>query len=157
MNTTMPPNDDGLPHRGGRPSKLTDELFRKFIEMFLAGSFREPACRELGVTYKTFSRWMSRGRREPETIFGEFRLAVGAAEARSQNRMLSRIQAASLEDWKAAAWFLERKYPRRYGPKGGEYGDMKKKAERAEKAMGDLAKVLEAAGIGHELPGQGSE
>lgn len=157
MNTTMPPPGDGEPSHRGRPSKLTDELFRKFIELFLAGSFREPACHELGIGYTTFSRWMNRGRREPDSIYGEFRLAVGAAEARSQNRMLSRIQAASLEDWKAAAWMLERKYPRRYGPKGGEYGEMKKKAERAEKAMGDLAKVLEAAGIGHELSGQGPE
>lgn len=140
--------DDDVP-RNGRPTKLTDPLFRAFIELFLKGSFRSTACQELGVPYNTFRRWMSLGRKHKDGIYGQFRAGVMAAESRSQNNLLGRITAASSEDWKAAAWILERKFPDLYGAYRGELGELKRQIKSMER---EVAKV--SIGPAEQLPDQ---
>ncbi|QEL20445.1 hypothetical protein [Limnoglobus roseus] len=135
MNDTIPPNDDdGDPGRHGRPTKLTDALFRAFVDLLLRGSFRSTACGELGVAPATFRRWLRNGKAYPEGIYADFRRAVAAAESRAEHQMVARIVAAAAEDWQAAAWLLERKYPHRYG----ELGELKREVRELEKKMRDL-------------------
>lgn len=147
MKSTLPPPPDDDGPRRGRPTKLTDALFRAFIELFLKGSFRETACRELGVGYRTFVRWMKLGRTNPNGLYGQFRRGVLAAEARSQNRLLDRVHAAVLEDWKAAAWILERKFPDLFGAYRGELGELKRQIREMER---EIAKV--PVGSAEQLP-----
>jgi len=42
---------------------------------------------------------------------------VEKAQAESESRDVALIAKAASEDWRAAAWRLERKSPRRYGPR----------------------------------------
>ncbi len=64
------------------------------------------ACRKAGIGRTTLHRWM-----KDATIEARVR----KAEADFEAFHLSRISAAGATDWKASAWILERKYPRRYG------------------------------------------
>ena len=59
---------------------------------------------------------MKRGR-AGESPFREFQEAVKAAEATAEARAVAVIVGAMLEDWKASAWYLERKNYKRWGRK----------------------------------------
>ncbi len=49
--------------------------------------------------------------------YHKFLNAVEKAQAESESRDVAIIAKAASDDWKAAAWRLERKQPRRYGPR----------------------------------------
>lgn len=48
-------------------------------------------------------------------IYGDFLEAMNLAEAKGIAQHVSNINAASLEDWKASAWYLERRDPDNWG------------------------------------------
>lgn len=52
-----------------------------------------------------------------EYPFWEFREAIKEAEAEAEISRLVKIESAADEHWQAAAWWLERRYPDRYGRK----------------------------------------
>jgi hypothetical protein len=86
--------------------------------MIASGSYAEVAARANGVGTTTFYRWMQRGEEEETGKYREFREAVKEAEAKSEVLTVGRIQqAAAGGTWTAAAWYLERKYPDRWGRK----------------------------------------
>jgi hypothetical protein len=60
---------------------------------------------------------MRYGRDEVRGCYRKFLAAVEKAQAESESRDVALIAKAATEDWKAAAWRLERKAPRRYGPR----------------------------------------
>lgn len=104
----------------GRPSKLTPERQERIVLAVSAGSYPEVAARANGVDASTFYRWMARGddpvERDPR--YRVFREAVKEAEARAEVVAIGRIQqAAAGGTWTASAWYLERKYPDRWGRK----------------------------------------
>lgn len=112
-----------------RPTKLTRKRKDSIVRMIAAGSYPEVAARASGVGASTFYAWMKRGA-EAETRedgqpldfddepFVEFREAVKEAEAKAEVLAVGRIQAAAASGtWTASAWYLERKYPDRWGRK----------------------------------------
>lgn len=114
-----------------RPEKLDIEIQKEIINMVKAGNFLETAAAFAGVDVSTIRRWIKRGERELQRIdensggrakirkaeqkYVEFCTAIKKAKAESEIRDLLLIGNAAKEDWKAAAWRLERKYPERYG------------------------------------------
>ncbi|QEL20444.1 helix-turn-helix domain-containing protein [Limnoglobus roseus] len=144
MSTVPPPADpdDGGRRRPGRPTKLTDELWQLFVELLLEGCFRSTACRNLGVGKTTFTRWMQAGKRYPRGRYGQFRAAVEGAEARAEANALRLILAAGKKDPKYLVWWLERKYPGRYGQCRGELSDLKRKLCELEKEVGKAVRDL---------------
>ncbi len=80
------------------------------IRLLKSGSSRLDVVRSLKCAYATF---LSELRRNPE-----FRANVLQAETAGKQRMVRTIMRAATRkrnpDWKAAAWFLERKYWREY-------------------------------------------
>lgn len=99
----------------GRPSKLTDETKRKIIDAISVGSTYEIAAGYAGVSYVTFNSWMQRGEAAKGGEFLEFFNAVKEAEGKAAVKWLAVIEKASVEQWQAAAWKLERRYPHQYG------------------------------------------
>lgn len=100
----------------GRPTKLTPELQADLIEALEHGMHQESACNRVGIAKATFYKWMERGRNEPESIYGDLVDAVEKARARPEAEALSAIHAAWRDGtWQAAAWFLERSHPQKYG------------------------------------------
>lgn len=99
----------------GRPTKLTPEVQEKILQALRAGNYAHVAAQYAGIHEATFYRWMQQGEQEPEGEYREFREAVMATTAAAEVRAVAHIQQAMPEDWKAAATFLERRYPDRWG------------------------------------------
>lgn len=115
----------------GRPTKLTPETHEKVINAIRAGNYLETAAEYGGVTRQTLWNWMQRGEAEKARVaedgrrsvtkderpYVNFFHAVTRARAEAETRNVALIQQASHEDWRAAAWFLERSFQKRWGNK----------------------------------------
>jgi hypothetical protein len=83
------------------------------------------ACAKTHLDEKTLRNWLDRGvtdddgnptdPRPDAADYVEFRLAFLAAETEQEERMLGDI--TSDPDWKAKAWYMERRFPDRYNQK----------------------------------------
>lgn len=110
----------------GRPTKLTPQRQEELLKNFRLGCYREVAAQAAGIAVATLYGWLSRGKearnaresgafvKKSERVYLDFLEAVEKAEALAESRMLATVQAKAPKDWKAAAWFLERRYPERY-------------------------------------------
>lgn len=92
----------------GRPIELTPELQKLLCDALKAGNTRKDAAHHAGISVSTLYSWMKRGR-QGEVEFLEFLSAVEGAEAECAYRNVAFIQKAAAKDWRAAAWWLERR------------------------------------------------
>ena len=123
-------------HAGGRPTKLTPERQAKIVDAIRAGVPPETAAAFAGIDESTFYRWLARGRGpEAESLYAEFAAQVREAMAEWETRDILLIGEAARTDWRAAAWRLERRLPKRYG-----------RRERHEIVNGDEAAFRVAIG-----------
>lgn len=99
----------------GRPEKLTPELQQKIVDAIRMGAYIETAAAYAGINKSTLYDWMRRGARAKSGKYKEFSNAIEKALAESEMRDLAVIAKASQENWQAAAWRLERKFPDRWG------------------------------------------
>ena len=99
----------------GRPTKLTPEVQERLLTALRAGNFRGPSAFYAGIGDKTLSTWMKEGKQNPEGPFGALRRAVLEAENGAEIANVAHIAKAATKDWKAAAWWLERKAHERFG------------------------------------------
>ena len=113
---------------GPLPPSLKDAKVKALIDALKAGTYVTTACTYAGIGRKTFYQWMDRGRTEAESRdngnppdpkeqnYFEIWEAVEAARAAAEVRNIGLIQrAATGGTWQAAAWWLERSFPERYG------------------------------------------
>jgi transposase len=117
--------------KGGRPTKLTPELQEELCKVIRAGNYIETACAYVGINKSSVYDWMKRGAREKQRIaaegkkkptkrelpFVEFSNAIEKALSHSEVRDVAIIGKAAEQNWQAAAWRLERKFPDRWGRK----------------------------------------
>lgn len=92
--------------------KLTSEIAEESIRLVKAGASNSDVIAYIGVTETTFYRWLREPRTEPER-----QLSQGLKKAETERKLwhLQRIHKAAEEgDWKASAWYLERRYPNEY-------------------------------------------
>lgn len=154
----------------GRPPKLIqktllndenlDETYgSRIIAALNAGTFFDDACSYAGISKSAGYEWLARGKaaREEqaekgeqhelpgdERVYAEFADAVEKARAGAVVANLAVIRTAAQKgNWQAAAWFLERTKPEKYGrfqrPAGGSDPDeVTTEAARAELAGLDL-------------------
>jgi hypothetical protein len=110
----------------GRPSKLTPELQAEIILLIKMGNFVEVACETVGINKSTFYDWMKKGKNSnhPKNKYRKFQEAVEQAMAWSEARDVAIITKLSKENWRAAAFRLERKYPKKWGKKKYEDFDL---------------------------------
>jgi lambda repressor-like predicted transcriptional regulator len=92
---------------------LTPEIAQHIVAGLAAGSFLKTVAGQVGVTPRTLRNWLRRGQSEDEPFYAEFARAVARAEAIGEGAALERIWVA--RNWQASAWFLERRWPQRYG------------------------------------------
>lgn len=110
------PNYITNPSKVGRPSRLNPKLKDNLITSIKLGNTLEAACGVVGLPYDTFAEWRQRGEgrhptRKPLPDYVQFAQEVNQAIAEAQLRLIKRIHDASDNDWKAAAWILERRHP----------------------------------------------
>jgi transposase len=115
----------------GRPAKLTPERQAKIVQAIRLGNTRECAAKWAGVGRSTLLLWLARGRKErerleqpgarkrrSERIYLDLLAAVEKAEADAEAAMVGHITKAVRDgQWTAAAWWLERRYPEKWGRK----------------------------------------
>lgn len=100
-----------------RSVKLNKRITDKILRAIAQGVYQEPAARNAGVNPATFYRWMEKGSRDdaPDE-FKEFFDAVEEAKAKAEVNAVTVITSAASEgSWQAAAWWLERTRPKKFG------------------------------------------
>jgi hypothetical protein len=107
----------GSKESGSNP-KYTPEIHQKIVQLLKAGAFKKHAANACRISDKTLAKWLEWGTegREPYA-----QLLVDCDQAIAEDAIRNQMiisKAASGEhpgDWKAAAWCLERKFPKLYG------------------------------------------
>lgn len=85
----------------GRPTKHTPETIKRIVDALTAGCTRKAAGQYAGIDESTFCAWLRR--------FPDFRSSVTLAEASCEVASVAIIRQAAATDWKASAWWLERR------------------------------------------------
>lgn len=135
----------------GRPTKLTQDIQDKIVDAILAGNYQDAASRYVGIDPATFYRWMQKGDGADDQ-YGEFREAVENAKAAAEVENVAIIRMAARDGtWQAAAWWLERTRPQKFGRKeryevtGADGGNL-----QVDVSMQDLeekvSRILDARG-----------
>lgn len=101
--------------------KLTSQLILEMCELKKKGLTHRAVCGGVGISETAFFRWIGIGEKAVESgkdnVYGQFFREYKKAEAVHKMVLLEKIHVASEEKgtWQAAAWELERCYPREYG------------------------------------------
>lgn len=108
--------------RGATPPRLDSPKMLHLLAALETGAHVREACRAGGIAERSLYRWLSQG--EEENAQGEegspvwhIWQAVTLARTVPEVQALQAIQNAFHKrgQWRAAAWFLERRYPHRWG------------------------------------------
>ena len=96
-----------------RPAKLTPERADDLVVLLAARVPVEVAARSVNVSRRTLDRWLRQDELRERV---ERARAAGAesTDALSEARAVVLILRAAQEDWRAAAWWLERRHPQRW-------------------------------------------
>jgi hypothetical protein len=135
----------------GRPTKLTPKTQERICQALRVGATYELAAQYGGISYEAFNLWRRRGEaeleraekarkntaiRESEAPYVQFLQATKDAESDAAIKWLAMIDKAAAETWQAAAWKLERRYPKSYGRTvvdQNNTGDMRIRVEYVER------------------------
>lgn len=125
----MNPKTKIKPRGRGRPSLLTPKREARLMDAVKKGMPLKQAAMLAGMSYETLNRWRIQGEAEnAPTEFRHFWQALRKSQALAMQSLVGRIRTASVTDWKAAAWLLERRHPDEFcrpqrlehsGPGGG--------------------------------------
>ncbi len=127
----------------GRPSKLTPAIQEKIVQALSIGNYRKDAAEYAGIDAATLHRWLLRGAREKDSAYADLRAAVLEAESRAKITAIGSITKAMRNgDWRAAAYWLERKFPHQFSDRSQLF--------LIQKTFEQVESAAEAAGI--ELP-----
>lgn len=112
-------------------SKLTENTQATIVRSLRAGNYVETAAAAAGISKSTLYDWLRRGARAKSGAHKEFADAVANAQAEGEQSMVAIIAAAAGNQWQAAAWHLERKFPDKWG-----------RRQRIEHGVSDDVKVV---------------
>lgn len=113
--------------KGRRPPRWDDPQVLTMLGNLEGGAYRRDAVVAAGLAERTVARWVEMGKAEeeenapgPMTFYRHIWQAITRAEGVPHMRALQVIHraAAGRGGWRAAAWFLERRYPDEWGPRG---------------------------------------
>ena len=108
----------------GRKTKLTPELLDRLSQALSAGNYVETACAYAGISQSVYYAWVTEAKKpNAKKIYMEFMDTIERAKSVAEIRNLQIVQSAAQGDvnagknpeWRAATWFLERAYPRKWG------------------------------------------
>lgn len=130
----------------GRPTKLTIARHRQIVKLVREGNYMETAAATAGISKDVLFTWLRRGARKSKGIHHEFSVDMEKARAEAEIKDVRAIGNASFLDWKAAAFRLERRHPKRWGKKvqtaltGADGGAIRLNINKdeAEKVLGNL-------------------
>lgn len=114
----------------GRPVKFTPEVQQEIVRLVAEGNYLEVACQAAGVTSRLVRHYRKMWEDGDPSVshLDDFFSALKKALALAESSSLRRIR-SGVEGWQGSAWFLERRYPKRWAkrepekPKGVQAGD----------------------------------
>lgn len=95
------------------PTKFTDANRKIILDKIEKGLSRESAAAAAKVTTRTIRNWLERGRKG-ELGFVQFLNDVELAEHKAEGVYVNYVLQAAKKDWRAAAWWLARRFPQRW-------------------------------------------
>lgn len=107
----------------GRPSKLTKQVEADLTLLLAEGVPVRIAAAAINVSTRSVRRWLHEGdlRERVAEVRAAERAPVRAdglasdADATEEARLVVLLLRAAQTDWRASAWWLERRYPSRWG------------------------------------------
>lgn len=141
-------NQDGTPKDplDGRQPKLNKATREKILKSVRQGNFLKVAATVAGVTPVTLSNYIRLGREQKSGLYREFLVALRAAQGEAESLHVGNITEQSDDDWKASAWYLERKHQERWGKKetvGVKLsGGMELRQKKIEEVLDDYAGAI---------------
>lgn len=139
--------------------KFTQALADKFVDIVRRGNFRETACAQVGVDPSTMRKWL-RAAANGDKRYAAFVRSLDQAEAEAEDLMVTTIRLAAREDWKAAAWYLERRGPKRWGFKAQVEVSVQEELQRilnvVEREVGGEAATRVLAALADSDVGEGT-
>jgi hypothetical protein len=102
--------------KGHWVTKLTPDIIRLVGGALATGTVLDDAAAIAGVAPSTFYEWLRCGRNNGSPLERELVAEVDTALARFRSSMTTSIAAHAANDWRAAGWLLERRFPDEFGP-----------------------------------------
>lgn len=115
----LPPSratDISAGKKPGRPSKLTPELQARLTRLISIGIPIGVACEAEGITKKTLRNWRAKAE-AGDAAYDSFVADMDQALAKAEVGVTMHVIKAAQHDWRAGAWWLERRRPEHYGTK----------------------------------------
>jgi hypothetical protein len=94
----------------GRASKMKKDVIQKLVHAIKTGCTYDLACQYAGIERTTFYNWMKAGREGKTQKHIDFFNTIEEANASGAMTNLQLMQEAAKEDWRSAAWILERRH-----------------------------------------------
>ena len=124
----------------GNKSKLTPEFIKDAINLAENGLRNVDICKALGISQSTFYAYIQHP--EPGSLGEELSEGLEKARAKRKAFMIQTITKAARDGtWQAAAWWLERVYPKEFA-KPDRYRD--EGVQEAVKAVRELTETIKA-------------
>lgn len=100
-----------------RKTILTPELIEGITKKITEGMYVTDACATFGIGKDSWYDWMKKAKREPDIypLCVRFSESIMKAQADCKAYFIEKLKNASVVEWKAAAWYLERRFPKEYG------------------------------------------
>ena len=97
--------------------KLNEQLITQACEHIRNGVPQKYVAQYLGISEHTWYEWLKHGEEQKKGIYSQFKQSVKKAQAEAIAKNVQLIQKAAITNWQAAAWWLERRYPKEFGRK----------------------------------------
>lgn len=120
-------NEPTATQKGGRPSLFSAQATKRVADALRLGATYKMAAQYGGISYDTMNDWMNKGKKAQTLVssgqeitpdleqFYNFYQELQKAESDAVLGWLAKIEREANEgNWQAAAWKLERRYPRDY-------------------------------------------
>jgi hypothetical protein len=143
------------------PSLLTPERHQLIVEATRVGVWQAHAARRAGISDRTLGLWRERARRELDRVGDDItrvrkrelpyvQLHVDMEKAEADLVLQTIAQIRQGDEWKARAWFLERRFPAHAGQRRvlehtGEGGGPVQTESTSEVTLGGTEEVVQAA------------
>lgn len=103
----------------GRPSVLVDAVQQRLVDAISVGCSYASAAHYAGISERVVHKWIELAESDAMTPLAKrarlLYAEIKKAEAGTELESLSIILKAGATNWTARAWYLERKYPERFG------------------------------------------
>lgn len=94
-------------------AKFTPEIAKEIVMALRFFATYEQAAEHVGITDRTLRNWL----KSKDPVFAEFQTDVRRARLGPRNALVASILKQSGNDWRAAAWILERRFREEFGYK----------------------------------------